>query len=75
LYATTYTELFLRYKFLLTLYITQVKCEKTFSKLKYMLNRLRSNLSREHVEEFIIMSFEKDILYSLQNVDMIEYVA
>jgi hypothetical protein len=75
LYATAYSELFLAYKFLLTLSITQVQCERTFSKLKYILNRLRSNLSQERVEEFIIMSCEKDILYSLQNADIIEYVA
>lgn len=75
LYAKAYTELFLAYKFLLTLSITQVQCERTFSKLKYILNRLRSNLSQEHVEEFIIMSCEKNILYSLQNVDIIEYIA
>jgi len=75
LYATAYTELFLAYKFLLTLSITQVQCERTFSKLKYILNRLRSNLSQERVEDFIIMSCEKDILYSLQNADIIEYVA
>lgn len=75
LYATAYTELFLAYKFLLTLSITQVQCERTFSKLKYILKRLRSNLSQERVEEFIIMSCEKDVLYSLKNLDIIEYVA
>jgi len=75
LYATAYTELFLAYKFLLTLSVTQVQCERTFSKLKYILNRLRSNLSQERMEDFIIMSCEKDILYSLQTVDIIEYVA
>jgi len=75
LYAKTYTQLFLAYMFLLTLSITQVQCERTFSKLKYILNRLRSNLSQERVEEFIIMSCEKDILYSIQNVEIIEYVA
>ena len=75
LYAKAYTELFLAYKFLLILSITQVQCERTFSKLKYIFNRLRSNLSQERMKEFIIMSCEKDILYSLQNVDIIEYVA
>jgi hypothetical protein len=74
LYATAYIELFLAYKFLLTLYITQVQYERTFSKLKYILNKLISNLSQERVEEFIIMSCVKDILYSLQNVGIIEYV-
>lgn len=69
---------FWAYKFLLTLSITtitQVQCERTFSKLKYILNRLRRNFISERVEEFIIMSCEKDILYSLQNVDIIQYVA
>jgi hypothetical protein len=55
LYATAFTELFLAYKFLLTLSITQIQCERTFSKLKSILKRLRSNLSQESVEEFIIM--------------------
>ena len=75
LYAKAYTELFLAYTFLLTLSITQVQCERSFSKLKYILNRLRNNLSQEHVEAFILMSCEKDILYSLNNSDIIEYVA
>jgi transcriptional regulator CtsR len=75
LYAIVYTELIIAYNFLLTLSIIQVQCERTFSKLKYILNRLISNLSQERVEEFIIILCEKDVLYSLQNVDIIDYVA
>lgn len=75
LYAKAYTELFLSYKFLLTLSISQVQCERSFSKLIYILNRLRNNLSQKHVEAFILMSCERDILYSLNNSDIIEYVA
>ena len=39
----------LAYKFLLTLSVTQVACERSFSTLKYIKNRLRSTLSQEHL--------------------------
>lgn len=63
------------YKFVLTLSCTHVRCETTFSKLKYVLNRLRNCLSQSKLETFLIMSVEKDILMSLDNESIIEKVS
>ena len=60
--STAYSELYTVYHFLLTLAITQVKCERSFSKLKLIKTRLRSSLSQENLESLILMSLETDIL-------------
>jgi len=73
--SKAYTELFLAYTVVLTLSITQVQCERSFSKLKYILNRLKNNLSQKYMKAFILMSYEKEILNSLHNSYIIEYVA
>ncbi len=75
LYSLSYPNLERAYKVLLTLSITQVSCERCFSKLKIIKNRLRSTLTQEHVESFMIMSCEKDILVKLSNEEIINRVA
>src|SRR4029434_7777290 len=55
----------LAYKFLLTLSSTQVACERSFSTLKFVKNRLRSSLSQDHFEAFMLMCTEKEILMSI----------
>ncbi|KAK0150742.1 InaD-like protein [Merluccius polli] len=67
LLTDAYHILGLGYKFLLTLPVTQVACERSFSILKYIKNRLRSNSSQEHLEAFMLMATEKDILMSLDS--------
>lgn len=42
----------LAYRFLLTLSVTQVACERSFSTLKFIKNRLRSSLSQQHLKGF-----------------------
>lgn len=75
LHTLAYSNLYLAYKFVLTLPFTQVSCERSFSKLKYILNRLRNSLNQEHLEAFMIMSCEKDLLTKIKNDDVIDYVA
>ena len=65
LLADAYRIIGIACKFLLTLSITQVACERSFSTLKYIKNRLRSTLSQEHLSAFMLMSTEKDILMTL----------
>ena len=65
----------LAYKFLLTLSVTQVACERSFSTLKYIKNRLRSTLSQEHLSAFMLMSTERDILMGLNSDEVIDNVA
>jgi len=74
-YGQTYKHLFSAYKLLLTLSSTQVACERSFSKLKYIKNRLRSSLSSTHLEAFILMSTETDVLSELNNDTIIDHVA
>lgn len=48
-----------------TLPVTQVACERSFSVLKYIKNRLMSTNFQEHLEAFMLMAIEKDIVMSL----------
>lgn len=65
----------LGYKFLLTLSVTQVACERSFSTLKFIKNRLRSTISNDHLETFMLMATEKEILMALDTDVVIDRVA
>jgi hypothetical protein len=67
-------NLFLVYKYLLTLSFTQVRCERAFSKLKIVKTRLRSLLSNELLETFMLMSIEKDLLSEISVDDIIPFL-
>jgi len=60
---------------LLTLSFSQVACERTFSTLKFVKNRLRSTLTQERLEAFMLMCTEKEILMTLDNDGIIDRVA
>lgn len=75
LHTLAYSNLYWVYKYLLTLSCTQVRCGTTFSKLKYILNRLRNCLSQDHLEAFLFISIEKDILVELENDEIIDEIA
>ncbi|XP_025194264.1 uncharacterized protein LOC112593893 [Melanaphis sacchari] len=74
LFSNTYPTLMLAYQFLLTLPVTQVACERSFSTLKYIKNRLRSTMSNEHLENFMLMAIEKKTLVELNNDEIINSV-
>ena len=63
------------YRFLLTLSVTQVACERSFSALKIVKTRVRSQLSQEHLETFMLMMCEHDIVLSIKNDTIIDRVA
>ncbi|KAJ4933945.1 hypothetical protein JOQ06_006753 [Pogonophryne albipinna] len=65
----------LGYKFLLTLSVTQVACERTFSTLKFVKNRLRTSMTQDRLEAFLLMSTEKEILMGLDIDNVIDKVA
>ena len=52
-------------KVLLTLSVTQVACERSFSTLKCIKNRLRNSLSQQHLEAFMLMATQPDVLKML----------
>jgi len=60
LLTDSYHRIGLGHKFLLTLSVTQVACERSFSTLKFIKNRLRSTASQEHLEAFMLMAIEKE---------------
>lgn len=65
LHSLAYSNLYIAYKYLLTLSCTQVTCERVFSKLKIILTRLRSLLGQERLDAFILLSVESDLLQDL----------
>ena len=50
-------------------------CERSFSTLKFIKSRLRSSLSANKLEAFMLMATEKDILMSLDTDVIIDRVA
>jgi len=75
LLTDAYHVIGLAYKLLLTLSITQVACERSFSTVKFIKNRLRSTLTQKNFEAFMLMCTEKEILMSLDNDTVIDKVA
>ena len=65
LLTDAYKSIALAYKLLLTLPVSQVACERSFSVLKRIKTRLRSTMTQEHLEALMLMSVEKRILAKL----------
>ncbi|KAL4103469.1 hypothetical protein QTP88_018845 [Uroleucon formosanum] len=68
-------NLFVAYKLMLTLSVTQVGCERSFSKLKYIKNYLRNTLGQGILEIFMLMNVEKDLLSTIDSNDVINKLA
>ena len=73
--ASSFTNLFVAYEYLLTLSFSQVSCERAFSKLKIVKTRLRSSLGNEKLEAFMLMCTETDLLRSITVDEIISYLA
>ena len=65
--STAYENLFLTYKCLVTLSVTQCSCQRSFSKLKLVKTRLRSSLTQENLETLMIIAIEKDLALELKS--------
>ena len=67
----------LAYKLLRTLTVSQVtyEYERSFFALRRVKSRLRSTMTQEHLEAFMLMSVEKGILAKLDNKDNIDGVS
>ncbi|KAL4090876.1 hypothetical protein QTP88_025638 [Uroleucon formosanum] len=64
-HTAAFTNLYLAYKFILTLSCTQVHCERSFSKLKIIKTRLRSSISQELLEPLLLISIESVFNWTL----------
>ena len=73
--CVAYSQLYTVYQFLLTLAVTQVECERNFSKPKLIETRLRSSLSQENLESFMLMSIESQILSKISSEKVIDKLA
>ena len=73
--SSVYSNLFLAYEYLLTLSFSQVSCERVFSKLKIVKTRLRSSLTNDKLEAFLMMSVETDVLEEINVNDIIPCLA
>ena len=69
-----FTNLYIVYKFALTLPSTQVTCERVFSKLKIIKNRLRSSINEELLSDLLLMNIERDIFADLDKYLVIDKV-
>lgn len=70
-----YPTIGLAYKYMLTLSFTQVACERSFSFLKFIKNRLRNSMNQEKLDAFMLMALQKGILENLSSNDIIDEVA
>ncbi|KAF0749525.1 zinc finger MYM-type protein 1-like [Aphis craccivora] len=70
----TYSNLYSAMEYVLTLSVTQVYCERVFSKLKIIKNRLRASLSNDRLDAFLLMSVEKEILSDLKFEDILDII-
>jgi hypothetical protein len=75
LHEKAYDNLYDVYKVICTLSVTQVQCERSFSKLKIIKTRLRNTMTDEHLETFMLMAMESDLLDSLTNEEVIDRFA
>ena len=56
----------------MTLAVTQVECERSFSLLKIIKSRLRSMLGQEQLEAFTLLSIERRILDEIPSDEVID---
>ncbi|GBO22676.1 hypothetical protein AVEN_69333-1 [Araneus ventricosus] len=72
LHDKAYDNLYELYEVVCALSVTQVHCERTFSKLKIIKNRLRNSLSEENLESYVLLSIEKELLDNLDGEKIID---
>lgn len=55
------------YQYLLCLPATQVACERSFSTLNFIKNKIQNKLTNENTEAFMFMLVEKETLININN--------
>jgi hypothetical protein len=68
LHTSAFSNLYLAYKYILTLSCTQVNCERAFFKLKIIENRLRSAMKEELLESLMLISIESDMIPEISEI-------
>ena len=75
MHSAAYKNLYQVYKLALTLPVTQVFCQRTFSELKLLKTRLRSTLSTDHLNSLLLIMVENKLVNSFSSEGIIDNVA
>ena len=75
MFKNAYPNLSYIYQYILTLPVSEVTCERTFSALKFIKNKYRNTISDEHLESFMILNIENDLLSKIGNEKVINILA
>lgn len=70
-----YPNLEVALRIFLTIPVTTATCERSFSKLKFIKNYLRSTISQSRLTGMAILSIEKDIVKKISFDDVIDQFA
>lgn len=70
-----FNNLYSVYKYLMTVPCTQVSCERVFSKLKIVKNKLRKSLGQELLSNFMLMNCERDLFQNINKSKIIDDIA
>lgn len=70
-----YPELSTVYKILSTIPTSSAECERAFSKMKLIKDRLASNMTHEHLSDRLLLAHEHELMYSLDIEDIIREYA
>ena len=73
--STSYNDLYVAYQYLLTLAVTQVECERVFSKLKLIKTRLRARMTQENLESSMLMSVQHEYMNLITSDEIIDKLA
>ena len=73
--TNTFKYLGLAYRYLLTLSVTQVACERSFSALKFIKTHVRSRLRQDNLEGLMLMKVEHELTLAIDNEFIIDKIA
>ena len=72
LFSAEYVTLYVVYKTVLTIPMTQVCCKRSFSRLKIIKTRLRNTLCQENLETYIMIKMNRRWTDEVENISIIQ---
>ena len=75
MYCRSYPLPYQAHNVIRTLSVIQVGCERIFSKLRHIKNRLRNQLSEDRLDSLLLMCVERDVLLRISNHTIIDELA
>ena len=72
MFSSAYQNLYIVYKTVLTMPMTQVCCERSFSQLKMIKSRLRNSLSQDNLDACMLLSLNRQWTHEIDNADIIQ---